>query len=116
MLPREGLLVRMFIGEQDMADGIPLYEAVVLRARKKGIAGATVLRGIMGYGASSRIHTTKILRLSEDMPMIIELVDSEEKINNFLPELEDLVQGGLITLERIRIQTYSTGTPPEKSD
>lgn len=101
-----GKLLRIFIGESDRWGHSPLYEAIVLKAREKGLAGATVLRGPMGFGASSHLHTAKILRLSEDLPMIIEIVDTEEKIQSFLPELETMVLEGLITLEAIEVIRY----------
>lgn len=102
----EGLLLRVFIGEQDKFHHSPLYEAIVLRAREMGLAGATVLRGPMGFGAHSRLHTAKILRLSEDLPVLIEIVDREDRINAFLPELDKLVEDGLVTLEKVHIITY----------
>jgi PII-like signaling protein len=102
-LPKESLLLRIFIGENDRHDGKPLYEAIVLRAREQHLAGATVLRGAMGYGKSSRLHTAKIMRLSYDLPLVIEIVDGEEKINAFLPVLEGMMGGGLVTLERARV-------------
>src|SRR5271165_7680296 len=105
----ESLLLRIFIGESDRWQHKPLYEAIVLRARELHIAGATVLRGSMGYGKTSRLHTTKILRLSDDLPLIIEIVDSEEKINAFLPELDKMIGGGLVTLEKARVLHYRTG-------
>lgn len=105
-LPRQALLLRIFIGEDDRHDGRPLYEAVVLAAREMHLAGATVLRGAMGFGHSSRLHTTKILRLSEDLPLVIEIVDSEEKVNEFLPVLDGLMGSGLITLEKVNVQLY----------
>ena len=105
-LPNEGLLLRVFLGETDSYKGKPLYEAIVLKARELNLAGATVLRGIMGYGAHSRIHTAKVLRLSEDLPLIVEIVDSEEKINKILPFLDESVKEGLITLEKLRIIKY----------
>jgi len=101
-----GKLLRIFIGESDRWGHSPLYEAIVLKAREKGLAGATVLRGPMGFGASSHLHTAKILRLSEDLPMIIEIVDTEEKIQSFLPELETMVLEGLITLEAVEVIRY----------
>ena len=101
-----GKLLRIFIGENDRADRQPLYQAIVLKAREHGLAGATVLRGPMGFGARSRLHTAKILRLSEDLPLIIEIVDTEEKIRAFLPELDAVVQDGLITLETVEIIRY----------
>lgn len=109
-LPHESVLLRIFIGESDRHDGRPLYEAIVLRARELHLAGATVIRGAMGYGKSSRLHTTKILRLSVDLPLVIEIVDSEEKIQSFLPVLEPMMGGGMVTLEPIRVIHYR-GTP-----
>jgi uncharacterized protein len=105
-LPEEGKLLRIFIGESDTIHGKPLYEAIVLKARELNLAGATVLRGIMGYGASSRLHTAKILRLSEDMPVVIEIVDTEEKIKLILPFLDEHVKEGLITLEKVQVIKY----------
>ena len=105
-LEGEGKLLRIFIGESDRWHGKPLYEAIVLAAREQGLAGATVLRGPMGYGASSHIHTAKILRLSEDLPMIVEIVDTEEKIHELLPLLHEMVAEGLITLESVKILRY----------
>src|SRR5438552_8039486 len=105
-IPEQGKLLRIFIGESDRWHHQPLYEAIVLRARELGLAGATVLRGPMGFGAHSRLHTAKILRLSEDLPVIIEIVESEEKIQSFLPELDKMVGDGLITLEKVRVITY----------
>lgn len=113
-LPHDCVLLRIFIGESDRYRNHPLHEAIVLKARELHLAGATVLRGGMGYGKSSRIHTTKILRLSLDLPLIIEIVDSEEQINAFLPVLDTMMSGGLITLEKARVIYYHTGTtqPP----
>lgn len=108
-LPEEGILLRIFVGESDKRDGRPLYEVIVNEARRRGLAGATVLRGVMGFGASSRIHTTKILRLSEDLPMVIEIVDEAHKINDFLPDLDGMIREGLMTLERVRIVLYRDG-------
>lgn len=105
-LPEQGLLLRVFIGENDSHDGSPLYEAIVLKARSLNFAGATVLRGIMGFGAASRIHTARILRLSEDLPMVIELVDVKEKIDEILPFLDEVVKEGLITLEKVQVIKY----------
>ena len=105
-LPSESLLLRIFIGESDKFKGRPLYKVIVEEARRKGIAGATVLRGILGFGANSRIHTTQILRLSEDLPLIIEIVDKEDRINEFLPELDRMIDEGLVTLERAQVITY----------
>jgi len=108
-IPEEGQLLRIFIGESDRWKGKPLYEAIVLKAREMGIAGATMLRGMMGYGAASRIHTAKILRLSEDLPIVVEIVDSAEKIGALLPVVEEMVQEGLITLENVRVLQYRSG-------
>ena len=109
----EGKLLRIFVGESDRVHGRPLYEAIVHKAREAGLAGATVWRGIAGYGARSRIHTAKILRLSEDLPLVIEVVDSEEKIRNALPELDALMEasggGGLVTLEKAEVIKYTQG-------
>jgi PII-like signaling protein len=108
-IPHESLLLRVFIGESDRFEGKPLYEAIVLKAREQHLAGATVIRGAMGFGRSSRIHTSKILRLSYDLPLVIEIVDSEEKINAFLPILDAMVGGGLVTVEKARVVFYRTG-------
>jgi PII-like signaling protein len=105
-IPQNGILLRIFVGESDHLQGKPLYEAIVMKARELNLAGASVFRGIMGYGAASRIHTTKVLRLSEDLPIMIELVDSEEKINTILPYLDDVVSEGLITIENVRVVKY----------
>ena len=105
-VPRDSLLLRIFIGESDRVEHKPLYEAIVLKAREMHLAGATVLRGPMGFGKSSRMHTAKILRLSMDLPMVIEIVDSEEKINAFLPALEGMMSGGMITMERVQVIKY----------
>ncbi|HTQ31912.1 MAG TPA: DUF190 domain-containing protein [Opitutaceae bacterium] len=113
-LPTDSLLLRIFIGESDHRDGRPLYEVIVLKARELGLAGATVLRGAMGFGPSSRLHTAKILRLSIDLPLVIEIVDSEEKINSFLPVLDGLMGGGLVTLEKVRVLHYRHGGEPSK--
>ncbi len=103
------MLLRIFIGESDRWQHQPLYEAIVLKARELHLAGATVLRGPMGFGKSSRLHTAKILRLSMDLPLVIEIVDSEEKLNAFLPVLDPMMQGGLITLEKVRVIDYRAG-------
>jgi hypothetical protein len=105
-LPHEATLLRIFIGESDRWNHQPLYEAIVLKARELHLAGATVLRGPMGFGKSSRLHTAKILRLSMDLPLVIELVDSEEKIQEFLPVLNGMMKGGLVTLEKVRVIDY----------
>ena len=107
-IPKQAVLLRIFIGEDDQFDGSPLYEAIVLKARELHLAGATVLRGPMGFGASSRLHTTKILRLSEDLPLVIEIVDSEDKINSFLPTLDRMMSSGLVTLEKVQVLQYGT--------
>ena len=108
-IPSEGKLLRIFIGEADRWQGSPLYEAVVLEARKRGLAGATVVKGFMGFGAHSRIHTAKLLELSQDLPIIIEIVDAPEKIEAFMPDLEAMVGDGLITLERAEVLLYRPG-------
>src|SRR5664279_5454208 len=105
-LPHEAMLLRIFIGETDRWEHEPLYEAIVLKARELHLAGATVLRGPMGFGKSSRLHTAKILRLSMDLPLVIEIVDSEEKINAFLPLLDPMIGGGLVTLEPVTVIEY----------
>ncbi|MFA5864707.1 MAG: DUF190 domain-containing protein [Phycisphaerae bacterium] len=105
-LPSEAELLRIFIGESDKFQGKPLYETIVLEARKRGMAGATVLKGVLGFGANSRIHTAKILRLSEDLPMIVEIVDKPERIADFLPVLDQMIGEGLVTLEKVRIIAY----------
>jgi len=105
-LPYEASLLRIFIGEEDKVDGKPLYEVIVKEARKRGMAGATVLRGFLGFGANSRIHTTKVLRLSEDLPVVVEIVDAVEKIEEFLPDLDKMIGEGLVTLEKVRVIAY----------
>ena len=105
-LPSNAELLRIFIGEADRYQGQPLYEAIVHLARQKGMAGATVLRGLMGFGAHSRIHTAKILRLSEDLPIVIEIVDKPEKIQEILPEFDKMIKEGLVTLEKINVLAY----------
>src|SRR6188508_3734242 len=105
-IPEDAVLLRIFIGESDRHGHRPLYEAIVLKAREMQMAGATVLRGPMGFGKSSHLHTAKILRLSMDLPMIIEIVDSEEKVDAFLPCLEEMIGGGLVTLEKIKVIHY----------
>lgn len=107
-VPREGKLLRVFVGEQDKWQGQPLYEAIVHLARRQGLAGATCLKGFLGYGAKSHLHTVKLLRLSEDLPIVIEIVDSEEKIQAFLPQLDAMIQDGLVTLERAEVLVYRT--------
>ena len=105
-VPEDGYLLRVFVGEGDRHGHRPLYEAIVLKAREAGLAGATVLRGVMGFGKHSLIHTAKILRLSEDLPMVVEVVDSREKIERFLPALDELITDGLVTLERVNVIHY----------
>ena len=108
-LPEDAMSLRIFLGESDRWKHQPLYEAIVLKARETHLAGATVLRGAMGFGKSSRLHTAKILRLSMDLPIVIEIVDSEDKINAFLPLLRPLIGGGLVTLEKVRVIEYRAG-------
>jgi uncharacterized protein len=105
-IPNEAILLRIFLGESDRWHHQPLYEAIVVRAREMHLAGATVLRGPAGFGKSSRLHTTKILRMSYDLPLVIEIVDAEEKINGFLPVLNEMMKGGLVTLEKVRVIHY----------
>jgi PII-like signaling protein len=106
IVPRAGKLLRIFVGEADRAEGRPLFETIVLLARAEGLAGATVLRGIEGFGRSSRIHTARILRLSQDLPIVIEIVDAAEKIDAFLTKLDPLIGGGLVTVERVEVEVY----------
>lgn len=112
-IPEEGWLLRIFIGESDRWDGKPLYEAIVLKARELHMAGATVLRGPMGFGAHSRMHTVKILRLSEDLPIVIEIVDAREKIDQLLPYIDEMVEEGLVTLERVHVIKYRANNAGE---
>lgn len=105
-LPEDAVLLRIFIGESDRSQHRPLYEAIVMKAREMHLAGATVLRGPMGFGKSSRLHTAKILRLSMDLPIVIEIVESEEKVNEFLPVLDEMMGGGLVTLEKVKVIHY----------
>ncbi len=105
-IPEDGWLLRVFIGESDRWDGKPLYEAIVLKARELHLAGATVLRGPMGFGAHSRMHTAKIFRLSEDLPIVIEIVDAKRKIDELLPHIDQMVEEGLVTLEQVRVIKY----------
>jgi hypothetical protein len=108
-IPHEAVILRIFIGESDRHEHKPLYEVIVLKAREAHLAGATVLRGPMGFGKSSRLHTAKILRLSMDLPMVIEIVDSEEKIRAFLPVLDGIMGGGLVTMEKVQVIDYRAG-------
>ena len=105
-IPENALSLRIFIGESDRWENRPLYEAIVLRAREVHLGGATVLRGPMGYGKTSRLHTAKMTELSSDLPLVIEIIDSEEKINAFLPELDKMITGGLVTLEKVKVLHY----------
>ncbi len=112
-MPENGMLLRIFIGEADYHDGKLLYEEIVMKAREMNLAGATVLKGIMGYGAHSRLHTTKLLRLSQDLPIIIEMVDTEENLKKILPFLDEVVTEGMITMERMHILHYREGVKTE---
>ena len=105
-LPSEAELLRVFVGESDRWGGRPLYEVIVEEARRRGMAGATVLRGTLGFGANSRIHTAKILRLSEDLPIVVEIVDRPDRVAEFLPDLERMIGEGLVTLEKVRVIAY----------
>ena len=107
-LSRDAMLLRIFIGEDDKADHKPLYEAIVLKAREMHLAGATVLRGPLGFGHSSVLHTTKIVRLSQDLPIVIEIIDTEEKINAFIDAVEGIMGSGLMTLEKVKVVQYGT--------
>ncbi len=109
VLPENGKLLRLFLGENDRFSGMPLHEWIVKRAREEGLAGATVLRGIAGFGAHSRMHTAKILRLSTDLPIIVEIVDTEEKIEAFLPLIDQAIPEGLATVERVQVRFYRSG-------
>lgn len=111
-LPRDAILLRIFFGEEDKANRLPLHEAIVLKAREMHLAGATVLRGQVGFGHSSRLHTNKILRLSEDLPLIVEIVDTQEKIDKFLPVLDQMMRSGLVTLEKVQVLQYGTEMAP----
>jgi PII-like signaling protein len=110
ILPKDGKLLRIFIGESDKYKGQPLYEWIVLKARDRGMAGATVLRGLEGFGAHSRLHTAKILRLSSDLPIVVEIVDTENKIESFLPLIDDAIGEGLATVERVEVRFYRSGS------
>ena len=113
-VPEDAVLLRIFVGEADRWNHRPLYEAIVIKARELHLAGATVLRGPMGFGKSSRLHTAKILRLSMDLPIVIEIVDSEEKIQAFLPLLDRMMGGGLVTMEKVKVLEYRSGSSEEK--
>jgi PII-like signaling protein len=110
-IPNDAVLLRIFLGEADKFHGKPLYEAIVMKAREAHLAGATVLRGPMGFGHSSRVHTAKILRLSEDLPLLIEIVDAEDKIEAFLPTLDSMMGSGLVTMEKVKVLQYGKGRP-----
>ena len=110
-IPRDAVLLRIFFGEDDKFEHAPLHEAIVLKAREMHLAGATVLRGPMGFGHSSRLHTTKILRLSQDLPLVIEIVDSQQKIDSFLPVLDGMMSGGLVTIEKVQVLQYGEARP-----
>jgi uncharacterized protein len=110
-IPEDGYLLRIYIGEGDRWHGKPLYEVIVMKARELHLAGATVLRGPMGFGAHSRMHTAKVLRLSEDLPLIIEIVDAKEKIDELMPHIDEMVQEGLVTLERVQVIKYRANPP-----
>lgn len=112
-LPPEGQLLRIFIGESDKYEGKPLYEWLVIKAKENGLAGATAIRGLMGFGANSRIHTSKILRLSLDLPIIVEIVDTHEKIKEFLSIIKNVVKEGLVTLEKADVHLYRSSNPDE---
>jgi hypothetical protein len=114
ILPEEGQLLRIFIGESDRYEGLPLYEWIVREARRRGLAGATVLRGIAGFGAASRIHTTNILRMSLDLPIIVEIIDKPELIEAFLPVVDGAVKEGLITTEKANIKLYRSLKPEQE--
>jgi len=115
MIPRDGVLLKIFIGESDKHQALPLYEWIVKKARETGMAGATVLRGMQGFGAHSRMHTAKILRLSQDLPIVIELVDTPEKIEEFIPIIDPVIKEGLMTTERIHVRFYRTSHKKEKT-
>jgi len=108
-LPKDAMLLRIFLGQDERHEHQPLYEAIVMKAREHHLAGATVLRGPLGFGHSSRIHTTKVLRLSQDLPMVVEIVDTEEKIAAFLPVLDTMMSSGLVTLEKVQVLRYGRG-------
>lgn len=110
-LPRDAVLLRIFFGEDDKSGHLPLYEAIVLKAREMHLAGTTVLRGAVGFGHSSRIHTSKILRLSQDLPVVVEIVDTQEKIEAFLPELDRMMTSGLVTMEKVQVLQYGKPSP-----
>jgi len=108
-LPKEGQLLRIFIGESDKREGMPLYEWIVRKAREHGLAGATALRGLEGFGAHSRLHIAKVLRLSSDLPIVVEIVDTRERIESFLPVVDEAIEEGLATLEKVEVRFYRSG-------
>ena len=110
-IPENAQRLRIYIGESDLHAGRPLYEAIVLKARERHLAGATVLRGPMGFGAHSRLHTAKIMRLSEDLPMVVEIVDGKDRIDELMPHIDQMVQEGLVTLERVQVIKYRANGP-----
>jgi PII-like signaling protein len=112
MLPKDGKLLRIFVGENDTHEGVALYEWIVRKAREHGLAGATVLRGLEGFGAHSRVHTAKVLRLASDLPIVIEIVDTADKIEAFLPVVDDAIGEGLATLEKVEVRFYRSGQSP----
>ena len=114
-MPRDAVLLRIFFGENDKCGRLPLYEAIVLKAREMRLGGATVLRGCVGFGHSSRLHTTKILRLSQDLPIVVEIVDTQAKIDAFLPLLDTMMSSGLVTLEKVQVLQYGMVTPAAAS-
>jgi PII-like signaling protein len=111
-LPKDGKLLRIFVGEDDKHQGVALYDWIIRKAREQGLAGATVLRGLEGFGAHSRLHTAKILRLSTDLPIVIEIVDTEDKIEAFLPTIDDAIGEGLATLEKVEVRFYRSRQSP----
>lgn len=111
-LPRQGHLLRIFIGEADRYEHMPLYEWIVRQAHERGLAGATVLRGLEGFGAHSRLHTAKVLRLSQDLPVIVEIVDSKEAIEGFMPVIDGAIKEGLATVEKVEVHFYRSGESP----
>ncbi|MBR9978785.1 MAG: DUF190 domain-containing protein [Bacteroidetes bacterium] len=110
-LPKDGKLLRIFIGENDKYEGVPLYQWIVGKARETGLAGATVLRGLEGYGARSRLHTAKILRLSSDLPIVVEIVDTADKLESFIPLIDGAISEGLVTIEKVEVRFYRSGKP-----
>jgi PII-like signaling protein len=113
-LPRDAVLLRIFLGEDDKFGQLPLYEAIVLKARELHLAGATVLRGPIGFGHSSRLHTTRILRLSQDLPLVVEIVDTQDKIDAFLPILDTMMTSGLVTQEKVQVLQYGKPTSSDR--